>query len=338
MTFVRPSSLGVAEFCPRATELNEQSGISRSAILSTAWHAKLAGNDTLIGELHPEERKEVATYGTPSTAFLEQDMRQSVDLGGHGTRAERIALDYESAEKELHVKVWERDSLITEGTLDFAWVRDVGGQRWAFVADLKRSTWAIPDGADCLQLAAYGHAYASLRGCVGYTPGLWSGTDSEWSWGTPVDLTSPEALDLWLRLKRAARNDHRLKVKEDDKRFVTGSHCGACYGRQRCPEYAALTCAFPDTEQVDIDADNAAHWLLKAKAMAELSERITDNVKVFSERGGVVKDPVTGKRFLPVTCKGRLGLDKEAVEKAGIDLSKFQKRGQPYKQYDWRKP
>lgn len=329
MTYVRPSSLGAAEFCPRATELNEQSGISRAAIMSTAWHAKLAGNDTLIGELHPDERKEVATYGTPTDALV------TVAEGPEGVT--QCLLDYESAEKELHVQVFERDSIITEGTLDFAWVREVAGRRWAFVADLKRSSWAIPDGPDCLQLAAYGHAFSVLRSCVGYTPGLWSGTDSEWSWGTPVDLTSPEALDLWLRLKRAAKNDHRLKTKEDDKRFVTGAHCGACYGRQRCPEYAALAVVDGKAEEVSIDERTAAEWLLKADAMAELSDRIRANVKVFAERGGVVKDPATGKRFLPVTCRGRLGLDKEAIEKAGIDLSKFQKRGRPYQQFDWRK-
>ena len=66
-TYVRPSSLGVAEFCPRSADLSAQSGIGRSAIISTAWHAKCAGNDTLIGELHPEERKEVESWGVPTT-------------------------------------------------------------------------------------------------------------------------------------------------------------------------------------------------------------------------------------------------------------------------------
>ena len=319
MTYVRPSSLGVAEFCPRSADLNEQSGISRAAIISTAWHAKLAGNDTLVGELHPDERKEVATYGTPTDAYVE----------GAGW------LHYEHAEKELHVQVQERDTLITEGTLDFAWVREVGGRRWAFVADLKRSTWAIPDGADCLQLAAYGHAYAALRSCEGYTPGLWSGTDSEWTWGQPIDLTSPEALDLWLRLKRAAKNDWRLKTKVDDKRFVTGAHCGACYGRQRCPEYAALTA---DGSAAEVTPENAAELLLKAKAMAELAETITSNVKIYADRGGVVKDPVSGKVYLSTVTKGRESLDKEALLKDYPDAARYWRKGQPGKMFSWRKP
>lgn len=319
MSFVRPSSLGVAEFCPRAVELNELSGISRAAVISTAWHAKLAGNDTLIGELHPGEREEVASYGVPSTAYA--------------NHADAF-LDYESAEKELHVQVQERDTLITEGTLDFAWVREVGGRRWAFVADLKRSTWAIPDGPDCLQLAAYGHAYAALRSCDGYTPGLWSGTDSTWTWGTPVDLTSPEALDLWLRLKRAAGNDHRLKTKEDSKRFTTGAHCSACYGRQRCSEYAALTAE----GEAEVTADNAAQLILRAKAMAELAERLTDNVKVFAERGGVVRDPATGKLFLPTVTSGREALDKEALLREYPDATRYWRKGKPGKMFGWRKP
>ncbi len=327
-TYVRPSSLGVAEFCPRSADLNEQSGISRAAIISTAWHAKLAGNDTLIGELHPDERKEVATWGAPATC-------ETPHVPNYSNLLDKAApLDYNSAEKELHVQVLERDTLITEGTLDFAWVREVAGRRWAFVADLKRSTWAIPEGPDCLQLAAYGHAYAALRGCDGYTPGLWSGTDSEWSWGTPVDLTSPEALDLWLRLKRAARNDWRLKDKPDAQRFVTGAHCGACYGRQRCPEYAALTAVGPVGEVTD---ENAAGWLMTAKAMKELAETIEGNVKVFAERGGVVKDPATGKVYLPTFQKGRKSLDQEALKAAGVELERFQKTGKPFTTFSWRK-
>lgn len=333
MTYVRPSSLGVAEFCPRSADLNEQSGISRAAIISTAWHAKLAGNDTLVGELHPDERKEAATYGTPTTA--------SVNIGttwaGNNQVPLHALLDYEEAEKELHVQVFERDTLITEGTLDFAWVREVAGRRWAFVADLKRSTWAIPDGADCLQLAAYGHAYAALRSCDGYTPGLWSGTDSEWSWGNPVDLTSPEALDLWLRLKRAAANDWRLPHHRFNKtdRYVTGAHCGACYGRQRCPEYAALTA---DGSVAEVTQENAAELLLKAKAMSELAETITSNVKVYAERGGVVKDPTSGKVYLPTVTRGRESLDKEALLKDYPEATNYWKRGAAGKMFAWRKP
>jgi hypothetical protein len=328
--YVRPSSLGVAEFCPRAVELNEQSGISRAAIISTAWHAKLAGNDTLIGELHPEERKEVASWGKPSTAVLHNYFPPGDIVD--------VELDYDSAEKELHVRVENgREGLLTQGTLDFAWVREMGGRRWAFVADLKRSTWAIPDGPDCLQLAAYGHAYSVLRSCVGYTPGLWSGTDNEWSWGTPVDLTSPDALDIWLRIKRSSRNDYRLKTKEDDKRFVTGAHCGSCYGRQRCPEYAALAVVDGEAAEVSIDSTSAAEWLLKAKAMTELAERITDNVKVYAERGGVVKDPTTGKVFLPTTTSGRESLDKESLLKDYPDAKKYWRKGKPGKMFSWRK-
>lgn len=321
--YVRPSALPVAEFCPVSAELSAQSGISREAIMSTAWHAKLAGNDALIGALHPEDRKEVSSWGSPTDAKVGD-----------------VLLDYASAEKELHVQVFERDSLLTEGTLDFAWVREVAGRRWAFVADLKRSTWAVPDGPETLQLAAYGHAYANLRNCDGYTPGLWSGTDEEWSWGTPVDLTSPEALDLWLRLKRASRNDRRLIGDPDKRRPVTGAHCKNCYGRMRCDDWRSLWLDFELDGVVELGSsptpEEAARALLAANSMAEHSERLLDSVKTYIARGGTVKDPTTGKVFLPTLCKGKKSLDQDALAKV-VDLSKFQKQGKPYERFDWRK-
>lgn len=325
-TYVRPSQLSVSEFCPMAAVENEKSPISREALVSTAWHAKLAGNLAPYRELHPDDRKEVDSYGDPYPCT----MKDGQDF---------FTLDYASAEKELHVQVHNgSEGLLTEGTLDFAWVREVGGRKWAFVADLKRNTWAIPDGADSLQLAAYGHAYCTLRSCDGYTPGLWSGTDSEWTWGTPVDLTSPEALDLWLRLKRAAKNDARLHPNNPDKqRHVTGAHCFSCYGRMNCRAWATEALSGVTSEYV-IDSNNATTALLKAKAMAEFSERITENVKAFISRGGTVKDPVTGKTYLPTLCKGRKALDQEALKASGVDLEKFQKVGKPYQQFSWRKP
>lgn len=321
--YVRPSQLSVSEFCPLAAVENEKSPISREALVSTAWHAKLAGNLAPYRELHPDDRKEVDSYGAPTDCPVPD---------GEG------ALDYESAEKELHVQVTERDTFITEGTLDFAWVRTVRGRKWAFVADLKRNTWAIPDGPDSLQLAAYGHAYAHLRGCVGYTPGLWSGTESEWTWGTPVDLTSPEALDLWLRLKRAAKNDARLHPNNPDKqRHVTGAHCSSCYGRMNCRAWGDMALHALNTGHEEINNDTAGHILLAAKAAAEHADQLIESLKEFAIRGGVIRDHKTGKTYLPTLCKGKKGLDQEALKASGVDLEKFQKTGKPYQQFSWRK-
>ena len=322
--FVRPSALGVAEFCPTSVALSEQSGIGRSAVVSTAWHAKLAGNDTLIGELHPEERKEVATWGTPTDATVEAGM---------------LVLRWEDAVKELLVQVWERDTLLTEGTLDAAWVVTLNdGRRWAFIGDNKRSTWGIPDGPDCLQLAAYGHGFAAMNQCMGYTPGLWSGTDSEWTWGAPVDLTSPAALDLWLRIKRSSRNDAR-NLTGDKARAVTGEHCRHCWGRMRCPEWLWLGSSGSEHEEHDIPEESNAAWLLlRAQAMEEKAERIKANVKVFAERGGVVKDAATGKVYLPVQTRGRESLDKEALLKAYPEAKKYWRAGKPGQMFTWRKP
>lgn len=309
--YVRPSALDVAEFCPRSTELNELSGISRWAIISTAWHAKLAGNDTLVGELHPQERKEVEGYGCP----------KPLELDG-------VTLDYSEATVEEPVELFDGDDLLTKGTPDGYWVKQTDRGKWVYVMDNKRNFWSVMDGADRLQLAAYGHALCMKHSAMGYTPLIWSGMDDDWFIGKQVDLTSPEALDLWLRIGRAARNDHRLGA---EGRHVTGSHCEHCWGRHKCPEYAALTSDGP----VDVTTENAAELILKAKAMKELSERITENVKAFVQQGGEARDK-SGKLFLPVMRKGQKSLDREALAKV-VDLEKFQKVGKPYPVFDWRK-
>jgi hypothetical protein len=92
-----------------------------------------------------------------------------------------------------------------------------------------------------------------------------------------------------------------------------------------------------DFQDTEVNEKNASELLLRAEAMAELADRLKDNVKVFAERGGVVKDPATGKVYLPTQCKGKMGLDQEAAIKAGFDVSKFQKRGKPFLQFGWRK-
>jgi hypothetical protein len=318
--FVRPSALGVAEFCPTSTVLSEQSGIGRSAILSTAWHAKEAGNDTLIGELHPSERKEVQSYGSPTDPTVNG-----------------ITLRYAYAIHETHVQVWEGDTLITEGTPDFYWIEEVEGRRWLFVADLKRNAWGVPDGADCLQLAAYGHGLATKHSCEGYTPGLWSGTDSEWFWGTPVDLTSPDALDLWLRIKRAANNDAR-KLSGDKARPVTGEHCKHCWGRMRCPEWSALSLHALNTGHEEVTDETAGYILLAAQAAEEHAGQLKETIKAHAQRGGIVRDPASGKVYLPTVTRGREALDKESLLKEYPDASRFWKKGKPGLQFGWRKP
>jgi hypothetical protein len=87
----------------------------------------------------------------------------------------------------------------------------------------------------------------------------------------------------------------------------------------------------------EVRADNAADVLLRAQAMADVAERLKENVKVFSERGGVVKDPATGRVYLRTMQAGRKSLDQEALKAAGVELEKFQKVGKPFAKYDWRK-
>ncbi len=322
--YVRPSALGCAEYCPCSTELSEQSGISREAVKSSAWHALNAGDGTALEALRPDEREEVAGWHRP------ESLRLSVGNDAY-------SLPYETAVTEHHVRLMERDALITEGTLDFAWALELhGDQKWVVIGDLKRNSWSVPDGPDCLQLAAYGHAYAMEVGAVGYIPVLFGAMDGEWLIGKAVDLTSPEALDLWKRIKRAAKNDHRQIEKEEARRAVTGVHCRSCYGRQACPEWAILAVPGVDSDAAITEA-NAASYLLSAQSMEERAERIREAVKVLVERGATVADKVTGKVFLPVVTTGRESLDKVALLKDYPGAAKYWRKGKPGTRFEWRR-
>lgn len=324
--YVRPSALGPAEYCPRSTEISEQSGISREALKSSAWHALNAGDGTALEALRPDERDEVAGWARPGESLLRVFFGKDIV----------VKLAYGDAVKEHHVRLMERDALITEGTLDFAWVVEVNGQKWAVVGDLKRNSWSVPDGPDCLQLAAYGHAYAMEVGAVAYTPVLFGAMDGEWLVGQAVDLTSPEALDLWKRIKRAAKNDHRQIDREEARRAVTGAHCRSCYGRQACPEWAILATRSAESDAPITEA-SAASALLSAQAMEERAERIREAVKVLVERGATVVDKVTGKVFLPVVTAGRESLDKAALLKDYPEAAKYWRKGKPGARFEWRR-
>lgn len=104
----------------------------------------------------------------------------------------------------------------------------------------------------------------------------------------------------------------------------------------RCPEYASLDA--PEDAVENFAEYDAAELLLRAQSMIERAERVKENIKAFSERGGVVKDKTTGKVYLPVATRGRESLDKESLLRDHPEVSKYWKRGKPGLQFGWRRP
>lgn len=324
----RMSSLPIAQFCGRAPELSSV-GSGRAAAMSHAFHALCAGGPEAAGELvrlTDEERAEVRSWKRPV----------DVTVGD-------VVLTYEAAEKELEVGLdssgaycpADYPACVTVGHLDFAWCFEVDGQRYAFVADIKRSEYTVSDGPDSLQLHAYGLAYASKVGAVAYVTGVWGAVEGTWWWANAqVMVDSFDHLDILQRVLAAARN-----TSQD---YAMGPHCQRCYGRSRCPAYLiAPSDAHAELAPViglgtDLTPEYASKLLLTVFRVEAMAEKVKDELKQRVRDGLVITDG-NGKAWKPTECQGRESLSKRLLEKAGLNPADYTERGKPYERWGWQK-
>jgi len=324
MAGVRMSGLPLSQYCGQSALLDK--GAGRAAAQSTAWHAACAlspGYQNLLARLTDEEQAEVKTWKRP----------EDVEV------APGIVLRYDDAEHELEVAVdkygravsADSPSAESVGHLDMAWAVEVNERRVAYVPDLKRTEFTATEGVNTLQLVAYGFAYAALRGCEGYCPGIWAAIEGRWTWGEIVWLDSPEAEKLWERCLAAMRNV--------GGEFNRGVHCRGCWSRFQCPAHLlppdAATGSLaimagqemvtgPKVAQLVLDIKRAEDTIRKAKEFAEDWEA--------RHPGEVVAD---GKKWRPVRMPGRESLDKEKLLSVYPDAAKFVKRGSDYSMMKW---
>lgn len=325
----RFSSLPVAQFCPLAPTLESASG--RSAIQSSAFHAKCAGDlkrfSELANHLTKEELSELDTWHCPP----------DVVFGGG------VTLAYEDSDKELRVGLNaslahcdpDSEECVSAGTLDGAWLINTGYSRTAYVYDIKRSEYTSQH--DSLQLLGYGYAYASLMNAQYLVTGIWAAMEGEWSWGPVMEPYSLEMMDLEAKLGHAMRNR-----STDPRSAVRGQHCASCYGRMTCPEYVmhgvsanAWLAPLADGHTKLLNHEDALRVLLGVKAVEDVAERAKKLLQFYAETHGGIPDPSTGKVWQPVKVQGREAFDKEAAAKDGVDIQKYMKRGKPYSMFKW---
>lgn len=316
----RISLLPISEFCGKAPILSEQYGAGRAAAMSSAFHASQAGAENagaLMSRLTASEMEEISTWHPPATVVFGD-----------------IALEYSAAEKEVEVTLRVGDLDIV-GHVDFAWAKGIpGGQRVAYVADIKKSVWTTADGPESLQLHGYGWAYAEQTRCDAYVTGLWCATEGEWLWAKEtVWLDSTRGLAILERIKFAASN------RSDEA--STGEHCGRCWSRMHCPEYllpAALgeTWLAPVAEGGDISLVDAS-FIHKLSALEKMIDVAKEQAKAAVKRGLLrVRDPETGKIWAPVEMKGRESVDaKKLRAELGDDAKRFMRQGAPYDTFRW---
>lgn len=325
----RMSSAPVTQFCGQAGRLG-QMGSGRAAYQSSCFHAVCAGApnaDELLVRLTQDELAEIAKWKRPT----------DIDVGSG-----RI-LRYVDAEKELEVAIDSSGSYvdpkspnaISIGHFDFGWVVQVGSMRIAYVGDIKRSEFTVEEGVESLQLHSYGLAYATKMNCDGYAVGIWAAVEGLWQWSSIVDLESAEALTYAKRVVAAVTNT--------SDEYAMGPHCRKCYGRFRCPawlmppELATSTLApLAVGGEAQLTDERMAELLLVYQRFSDTTKRMEEAFKAYALQHRGIRDPKTGKVWLPVLCQGRESVSVEAVRREfGDDADRVISKGKPYQQFRW---
>ncbi len=325
MTGNRMSSLDITQYCGAAGTLSQLSASGRPAVMGSAFHAICSDdadkNDWLM-KLTKEEREEVGEWHKPQPLVLDVLGVESTFLYKDATKEMEVALD----SKGRYCTADDSDC-ITVGHFDMSWVVEVDGQRIVIVGDIKKSAFTV-DGADTLQLTAYGLAVAEMVKADGYISAIWAATEGRWLIGKLVMLE--DAGEQWARVKHAAMN-----VSE---RETMGNHCSKCYGWQRCKAYTLKATDPALSGMMDgelVTEANAAEMLIQADMLVRVGKLAKERIKLYA-----AKHPVSdgnGKRWAQVNSKGResvMGV-KKLRARMGKDAEKYIKRGASIATFRW---
>lgn len=318
----RMSSLDLTQYCGLAGTLGNESASSRRAVMGSAWHAVCADQpdkDEWLLKLTPQEAEEIAEWHRPTTLKIEglPDLEYA-----DAVKEETVALNSRG-------QFCEKDDpdCISVGHLDCRWIVELpSGYKIAVVNDLKSSCYTV-DGPDVLQLAAYSLAIADKFKCDAYVPVIWGGKEGRWLIGKLVDLMDENP---WPRVKHAANNV--------SPRATTGSHCGKCYGWQRCKAYtlkATDTALLGMEDESRITQANAADLLQQAEAYVRVGELTKKRLKLFAAQTPISDG--NGKVWKGIQKKGResvIGVAK-LRERMGEDAEDYINRGYETTSYQW---
>lgn len=313
----RMSSLPIAERCGQAPRIGI--GAGRPAAMSSAFHAKCAGDDEayrlLLARLTDDEREEIAEWLKPTTHAF-------------GNFASDV-FDYAQATKETEVSILVDGEAVTVGHPDAYLV--VGSM--LYVADLKRSRYTQPD-PDNLQNAAYAFAIAAKHPEVTrFRLGIWDLTGGSWTWGQEWDLDDLATHALYDRVIAAARNDGD---------FATGPHCAGCWSRFHCPAHL-LPAVLGDKHAALAPLATPGGLTTQAQALAALqfsaslttlADKVSDAVKAWAAANGGIESG--DKVWRAVMSNGRESVAVKDLREQYPDVAaKMVKRGKPYPTYRW---
>lgn len=324
----RMSSLPLLQHCGQAQIMSARGAGGTNSAIGIAFHAKCSGAENaaeLIARLTDEAQAELAQLIPPQPVVA----------------AEGAMLHYQDARKEVPVGLnamgayveKDSDESILDGTCDLYWTLETGGKKLVYVADIKKSSFAVPDGARTLQAIGYAIAICSKEEADGYLTGIWDATEGRWEWTPYVDAWSEEAERNLDRVIGAAKNYNG--------EFVVGPHCSSCYGRAHCPQYLlppelCESSLAPFTEPGALTHENALEALVLAKRALDLGKRVEDLVKAYARDQGGLRDAQRGKVWTPVRCKGKASLDRRSLERDQPEIiEKYTIFGADYEQWKW---
>lgn len=325
----RMSALPVLQFCGQAQRLGESLGAGRAAAIGTAFHAKCSEHPQLVeimARLTDDEREDVDSLIKPT----------DVEVSG-------FALTYDMAEKEIPVGItpdgkhceYDDENALLRGTVDFDWlVHDtVSNRKTVYVADIKRTAYAAPDGCYSLQVIGYAIALADKHGADGYVTGIWDATEGAWEWSEYVDMWSERAETNWQRVRASALNH--------GGEYSVGSHCTGCYGRKRCPQWLlpldlAATSLEPFTREGGLTNETACQALLMSKRVEDTIKAVKEIAENFARDNNGIIDEERGKVWAPINVKGRTSFNSKQLEKDNPELAQqYISTGKPFQQFRW---
>lgn len=330
----RMSSLPLLQHCGQAQIISSRGAGSTNSAIGTAFHAVCAGAENaaeLVARLSDEAQAELRALIPPQPFLINDEF-------------EPVTLEYKDAFKEVEVGLTARGGFVpkgselavVDGTCDLYWLLDLsafGGKRVVYVADIKKSSYAVPDGAKTLQAIGYAIAIAAKEQADGYATGIWDATEGRWDWTPYVDVWSEEAERNLDRVIGAAKNF--------GGEFNVGSHCASCHGRSHCPQYLlppelAETSLAPFTQPGALTHENALEALVFAKRAQDIGKRVEDLVKAYARENGGLVDQERQKVWMPVRCKGKTSLDRRALERDQPEIiERYTVFGADYEQWKW---
>lgn len=327
MAKARMSALPVLQYCGQAQILGESSGAGRMAALGTAFHAVCSSHpdkDALLARLSDRERAEVDELIKPAPFTWE-----GIELGYESACRERqIALDVNGLPCE-----YGSDEAFVQGTADLQFFVDLKGKRTVIIVDIKKTSFAAPDGPLSLQLLGYAVAFARHFNADGYVTGIWDATSGEYSWSDWFDIWGEAASQHWERIVAA--------VKNHGGEYSLGTHCQGCYSRGKCPQYLlpldmAETSLAALTTEDGLDDAKAVEALMLAERTIKTAEAVKERVKMYALENGKIVDEARGKVYRPIRIKGRATLDRKRFEAENPELAmRYTAYGSEYNQFRW---